>query len=106
MAIHSGLFYDLANWKERVNYFFDENPLCPSYRDACLEKDLEKAKQELEKGAFPDYFLDPAEDCGCGLDGCIDSYLSEGDLFEDMAIYFHFKDEFLLLLDYGLARQN
>jgi len=41
-----------GSWEGIVSDLFGYNPLCQDYYEACLKQDLEKAKKELEKGAF------------------------------------------------------
>ena len=107
MTVEAASFLSTESWDERVKCFFDEHTQFSAYRDACLEKDLEKVKKELANGAFPDYFMDTTENCVCGLKGCSDlNFSGSMDFFEGLADYFHFADEFILMLEFGLIKQN
>jgi hypothetical protein len=43
---------DGGDWLGTVTVLFGPNPLFSEYYHACITQDLEKAKKELEKGAF------------------------------------------------------
>jgi hypothetical protein len=84
-------------WEDIVNIVFGETPVCPEFKAACLAKDMRKAKQEHEQGAFAEYTYLWSEEmypCICGLGGgCSDNYsLPQNEK----------PRQFNMVLDYGL----
>jgi hypothetical protein len=63
---------DGGDWLGTVTVLFGPNPLFSEYYHACITQDLEKAKKELEKGAFAEqtFLWYCGKRCRCGLNGC------------------------------------
>jgi hypothetical protein len=87
-----------GDWFGIVNELLEEDT---SYKKACLEKDLYKAKKTIREGFSIKSYLwnEPFDVCDCGLPGCFDFYAanpSEGlvltieqnfDLLDNLVIF-------------------
>jgi hypothetical protein len=65
------------DWKSIVESLFGKDPLFPTYHKACLDKDVEKAKQLIGQGAFAEHTYLWNEESYlhiCGMDGCFQAH--------------------------------
>jgi len=62
----------LGCWYDIVTCLFGDDPICKDYYQACINKNLKKAKNEINKGAFAEttYQWEDQFSCNCNCDGC------------------------------------